>query len=50
MAVLPNVLIDSVPQTRNNFTFDNLLMKELPTLESGLATNADVEVKEGDMV
>jgi len=25
-------------------------MKELPTLESGLATNADVEVKEGDMV
>jgi ABC-type transport system substrate-binding protein len=50
VAVLPNVLLDSVPQTRNNFTFDNFLMKELPTLESGLATNLEVEVKEGDMV
>jgi ABC-type transport system substrate-binding protein len=50
VAVLPNVLFDSIAQTRNNFTYDNLLMKELPTLESGLATNVDVEVKEGDMV
>lgn len=36
--------------TSLNYEFAPVTLKELPTLENGLATNNDVEVKEGDKV
>jgi ABC-type transport system substrate-binding protein len=36
--------------TTLNYDFQPLWLTEMPTIESGKTTNADVEVKEGDMV
>lgn len=49
-AVLANSLIQGFAWTSLNYDFKPLMLKQLPTLESGLATNRDVEVKEGDKV
>jgi ABC-type transport system substrate-binding protein len=43
-------IITGMDYTSLDYTFAPGTMKELPTLESGKSTNADVEVKEGDMV
>lgn len=49
-AVLANSLIQGFAWTSLNFDFAPLALKQLPTLESGLTTNNDVEVKAGDKV
>lgn len=49
-AVLANSLIQGFAWTSLNYDFAPLALKQLPTLESGLTTNHDVEVKEGDRV
>jgi ABC-type transport system substrate-binding protein len=49
-AVLANSLVQGQAWTSLNYDFKPLLLKQLPTLESGLASNDDVEVKEGDKV
>jgi ABC-type transport system substrate-binding protein len=43
-------LIGPLPYTSNDYNYAASLLKELPTLESGLATNTPVDVKEGDVV
>jgi len=42
--------ISPLPYTSNDYNYAASLLKVLPTLESGLATNTAVDVKEGDAV
>jgi ABC-type transport system substrate-binding protein len=49
-AVLAASMIYDFAWTSLNYDFQPKALKELPTLESGLASNNDVEVKEGDQV
>lgn len=43
-------LISGFSTTDQNFSYQARMLKQLSTIESGLASNNDVEVKEGDMV
>jgi ABC-type transport system substrate-binding protein len=43
-------LIGGENNTSLDYTYAAKMQKELPTIESGLTTNNDIEVKEGDMV
>ncbi len=49
-AVVANSLVQGLAWTSLNYEFAPSALKQLPTLESGLSTNNDVEVKEGDKV
>ena len=50
VAVVANALIGGYGTTDHNFSYQARMQTELSTIESGLASNNDVEVKEGDMV
>jgi ABC-type transport system substrate-binding protein len=50
VAVTASSLVQGFAYTSHNYEFQPVMLKELPTLESGLTTNNDVEVKEGDLV
>jgi ABC-type transport system substrate-binding protein len=50
VAVQAMYFISPYTYTSNNYNFAPNLVKQLSTLESGLATNTPVDVKEGDMV
>jgi ABC-type transport system substrate-binding protein len=50
VAVIAAQLTGFRSYTSLNFDFQPYWLKELSTIESGLATNSDVDVKEGDMV
>lgn len=43
-------LVSGLSFKSENFDFAPVMMKELPTLESGAATNAEVDAKAGDLV
>jgi ABC-type transport system substrate-binding protein len=50
VAVLAADLISGFAYTSHNYDYQPVMLKELPTVESGLSTNNDVEVNEGDLV
>ncbi len=49
-AVAAHLLIQGMPFSTANYDFQPIAQTEPSTIDSGLATNSDVEVKEGDMV
>ena len=50
VAKAAGMLVSGLAYTSQNFDFQPVQQKELSTLESGLATNADIQVKAGDKV